>query len=231
MIGIAFAVFTVALGFFLLREPFRNSVFSEMARWALFAIAALGLTFLVLRIHFLAAPVIAGTVLLLFLCKRSKPIEGEDVRSRSSSEKRQEALIEISVDSETGDVAGRILRGEYAGLELVDLQLPELQKLLESCIALDKESVGFLRQYLDSAYGDWEFCRSNDSMSDERYVQDHGMTREEAIDVLGLTSGSGPQEVRRAFRRFARELHPDRGGSIYRFQQIVRARDILLGPE
>ena len=42
--------------------------------------------------------------------------------------------------------------------------------------------------------------------------------------ILGVARDSGPQEIRQAFRRAAKELHPDGGGSDdYRFSRITDA--------
>jgi curved DNA-binding protein CbpA len=46
-------------------------------------------------------------------------------------------------------------------------------------------------------------------------------------DVLGLDADASPEDVRRAYRRQAGRAHPDAGGSIARFQQLVLARDVL----
>ncbi|HUA96378.1 MAG TPA: J domain-containing protein [Acidimicrobiales bacterium] len=55
--------------------------------------------------------------------------------------------------------------------------------------------------------------------------------------VLGLAEGASCQDVRRAFRRRAKESHPDRGGDGREFAAVVRAAHDLLrlvplpGPE
>ena len=47
--------------------------------------------------------------------------------------------------------------------------------------------------------------------------------------VLGLESGATADDVRAAYRRLAREHHPDRGGDLARFQQVQAAHDALVG--
>jgi curved DNA-binding protein CbpA len=48
-------------------------------------------------------------------------------------------------------------------------------------------------------------------------------------DVLGVRPGAGRQEVIRAFRHQVRQGgHPDTGGDGQKFEDLVRARDILL---
>ncbi|MGM0633087.1 MAG: DnaJ domain-containing protein, partial [Pseudomonadota bacterium] len=54
-----------------------------------------------------------------------------------------------------------------------------------------------------------------------------GMSREEALQVLGLSSGASQEEVQQAHRRLLQKLHPDHGGSDYLAQRINEARDRL----
>jgi molecular chaperone DnaJ len=49
--------------------------------------------------------------------------------------------------------------------------------------------------------------------------------------VLGVASDATPEEVKRAYRRLAREHHPDAGGDEERFKEIARAYDVLGDPE
>ena len=48
-------------------------------------------------------------------------------------------------------------------------------------------------------------------------------------EVLGVRVGAPPQEVRIAFRRFARLHHPDRGGNPETFQAGLEAYQRMLG--
>ena len=49
--------------------------------------------------------------------------------------------------------------------------------------------------------------------------------------VLGVASDAPPEEVKRAFRRLAREHHPDAGGDEARFKEVAHAYDVLGDPE
>ena len=55
------------------------------------------------------------------------------------------------------------------------------------------------------------------------------MSREDAYRVLGLELGSTEDEIRDAFHRLIKRLHPDSGGSAALTAQITAARDRLLG--
>ena len=54
------------------------------------------------------------------------------------------------------------------------------------------------------------------------------MSREEALAVLGLKPGAGPDDVRAAYKRLMKDFHPDRGGSDYLAAQINQAKDVLI---
>src|SRR4051794_15242922 len=52
--------------------------------------------------------------------------------------------------------------------------------------------------------------------------------------VLGLTRGASDSEIKRAYRRLARDLHPDvnpDAGAKERFQEVNRAYQALTDPE
>jgi type IV secretion system protein VirD4 len=56
-----------------------------------------------------------------------------------------------------------------------------------------------------------------------------GMTRADALDILGLKEGATREEVNAAWRRVIQQVHRDKGGSDYLTRQVNQARDILLG--
>jgi DnaJ-domain-containing protein 1 len=72
----------------------------------------------------------------------------------------------------------------------------------------------------------------------EAYVQraalpaptEDGMSRAEALDVLGLTPGADEAAIRAAHRRLASLVHPDHSGSTYFMKKVDEARDTLLRP-
>ncbi len=56
-----------------------------------------------------------------------------------------------------------------------------------------------------------------------------GMTREEALAVLGLPPGADRAAIQAAYVRLMQAAHPDRGGSDWLAARINQARDVLLG--
>lgn len=55
-----------------------------------------------------------------------------------------------------------------------------------------------------------------------------GMTREEALAVLGLKPGADEEAIRDAHKRLMRMAHPDNGGSDWLASRLNQARDTLL---
>lgn len=55
-----------------------------------------------------------------------------------------------------------------------------------------------------------------------------GMSRDEALQVLGLTAGASEEQIRAAHRQLIKKLHPDQGGSSLLAQQVNEAKQVLL---
>ncbi len=55
------------------------------------------------------------------------------------------------------------------------------------------------------------------------------MSKDEALEVLGLAAGAGAPAIHEAHRRLMQIVHPDRGGSAYFAVKVNQARDVLLG--
>ena len=54
------------------------------------------------------------------------------------------------------------------------------------------------------------------------------MSKEEAMEILGLKPDYKDEDVTLAHRRMMQKVHPDRGGSDYLAAQINKAKDTLL---
>lgn len=48
-------------------------------------------------------------------------------------------------------------------------------------------------------------------------------------DILGVPEGASDDDIKKAYKKKARELHPDMGGSTEDMQRLNQARDTLLG--
>jgi hypothetical protein len=66
---------------------------------------------------------------------------------------------------------------------------------------------------------------------DVEVIVSEALSREQALRVLSLGSTAAPADVKRAYRRLAREHHPDRGGDPGTFNEITRAFERLVDDE
>lgn len=55
-----------------------------------------------------------------------------------------------------------------------------------------------------------------------------GMSRAEALEILGLSGNPAHSEIRAAHHRMMLKFHPDQGGSDYFATKLNQARDLLL---
>lgn len=53
-------------------------------------------------------------------------------------------------------------------------------------------------------------------------------SREEALDILGLQDGASVEEIKTAYTKLMKKVHPDAEGSEWMAAKLNQARDILL---
>ena len=134
------------------------------------------------------------------------------------------ATLEMRLDLESGDMSGRVRRGAFTGRDLAALSRMDLIELLADCQALDAESVPLLEAWLDRTDAEWR-----DAAPPPQAPNSGGMTRAEALSILGLQEGADEAAIRAAHRRLMQSAHPDRGGSDWLASRVNEARDLLLG--
>jgi molecular chaperone DnaJ len=58
------------------------------------------------------------------------------------------------------------------------------------------------------------------------------MAKRDYYEVLGVSKGASADEIKKAFRRLAVKLHPDKeGGSEEKFKEINEAYEVLSNPD
>lgn len=57
------------------------------------------------------------------------------------------------------------------------------------------------------------------------------MNKRDYYEVLGVDKGATPEEIKKAFRKKAVELHPDRGGDEAKFKEANEAYEVLKDPQ
>ncbi|MEZ5906713.1 MAG: DnaJ domain-containing protein [Geminicoccaceae bacterium] len=116
-------------------------------------------------------------------------------------------------------------QGRFAGRELAALSQGELLDLLAEAGISDPQSSSLLEAYLDRRFPDWREAEREGPAA----AGSAGMGEQEALEILGLQKGAGPDAIKEAHRRLMTKVHPDSGGSNFLAAQINRAKDLLLG--
>ncbi|MFZ9036514.1 MAG: molecular chaperone DnaJ [Gammaproteobacteria bacterium] len=234
LIGLAAALFIIFRWLF--RQPPR-------VYWQVIAVllAAVLLTLVVTgRAHWLTAvfaamlPFVRGLMTLLGgipLLKRvlagMDAAKSRDAPSGGQTSTVQSKYIRMTLNHDSGDVNGEVLTGRFKGSRLDQMDLEALLQLLRECED-DEESVALLQTYLEREHADSWQQQAGTQGQQQNYSATGEMSREEALQVLGLGADAGETEIIEAHRRLMQKLHPDRGGSAYLAAKINLAKDTLL---
>ncbi|KDE39277.1 DnaJ domain protein [Nitrincola lacisaponensis] len=203
--------------------------------------AILGLVYLSIsgRIHLLGALVALGLPFiqkLLPLLLRLLPFSGifrprQPAGPTGSSGNRSRvttALLEMTLDHDTGVMDGTVLQGDLQGRSLSDLSESEFIRLLKTCRAQDGDSARLLETYLDKRFGDSWRADDTDTQGPQSPEGSGELSREEAYAILGIEPGASRDEIIQAHRRLMQKMHPDRGGSTWLAARINEAKKCLL---
>jgi hypothetical protein len=196
------------------------AAFSALASTGLLLSGRLGLAFVT----------VAATVMALRALAHGRrgadPLGG----SGGPTSRIETRLLSMELDHATGDVAGQVRGGAFAGRELAGMGLSELRALLDEARREDPQSVPLLEAYLDRRAPDWRGEGTGAGGADDPAAETVAAVMDErtALEILGLEPGADEAAIRAAHRKLMARLHPDHGGSSYLASQINRARDHLL---
>jgi DnaJ-domain-containing protein 1 len=124
----------------------------------------------------------------------------------------------MSLDHDSGAMDGDVLSGPFEGRRLSELSADDLQRLVEQFEAdQDEDSLSLLLAWLD---------RRGPAAAGAP-AAGGPMSEAEAFRVLGLAPGASVEEVRGAYRRLMRRVHPDLGGSSALAAMINAAKEVL----
>jgi len=79
------------------------------------------------------------------------------------------------------------------------------------------------------AWSWWKESRASPRAPDQEPRRAGPMSRAEALEILGLKDPVSDADVREAWVRLMRGVHPDSGGSDWLASRINQAKDVLLG--
>lgn len=124
---------------------------------------------------------------------------------------------------------GVVQRGRFAGRTLDSLGPTELAALYGQ-LAGSVRDRALLEAYLDRRMPGWRENVNGDTAGRSGGAARPGaMTHEQAYEILGLSAGASEAEIRTAYRRLMKRVHPDQGGSTFLATQINEAKERLLG--
>lgn len=152
--------------------------------------------------------------------------DGPPVDSGNISKVRSQSFA-MELDHDTGAVSGRVLNGQFAGMDMMDLGETDTRALLAE-VAGDPDSMSLLESWLDANRRGWREYFAEQDANQNPGAASGGDPVAEAYEVLGLKPGANEDEIRAAHRDLMKALHPDHGGSSYLAARINQARDLLL---
>jgi hypothetical protein len=138
------------------------------------------------------------------------------------------ALLRMQLSHDSGDLQGEVLKGDFAGWRLADMDRQQLEELMAYCLREDAESARLLDSYLQQRFpGEGPFGQGQ-AGNGGKGGGNGDMNRQEALAILGLAEGASREEIIAAHRALIQKLHPDRGGNDYLAAKINQAKDFLL---
>jgi hypothetical protein len=147
-------------------------------------------------------------------------------------------IIRLSVRHD-GVIEAAAFRDAYrtiaAGTELSDLDIPVLALIANALRTLNglPRDADLLERYLDQRAPDWrqqaEAAAAAEDEQSEAQQPSSGMTRDQALEVLGLKDGATRDDIEAAYKRLIVRNHPDTGGTEFLAKQLNEAREVLLG--
>ena len=152
-------------------------------------------------------------------------LRGQNANAAGKQSEVSSRILRMTLDHDSGDLSGVVLEGTYRDWLLEELDREQLDDLMAFCQREDADSAQLLASYLEQRFPD-------DAGHTERSSQGGtanaaGVTRAEALAVLGLEEGASEEDIVAAHRTLIQKLHPDRGGNDYLAAKINEAKDFL----
>ena len=161
------------------------------------------------------------------LWRKLRGIGGGQPRGGQTSDVETDYL-RMTLDHDSGEMSGMVLKGAFAGRAFDDLSLDELLALFEECLRADEKGAQVLEAYLDrSRHTGWRDAMDTRSGSRDR-AGGAEMTTTEAREILGVGEDATEDEIKTAHCDLMQRNHPDRGGSTYLAAKINLAKEFLL---
>lgn len=183
------------------------------------------------KMHWVGAAIAAALTLVKVLASfgiRAFPFLKMWQRNTGKPSRIRTAGLEVTFNFASGEMDGSLFKGPFAGSTLNSLDEDSLNKQFAFFQGSDRQSALLLKSYLIkrgfSGYGP-----DSGANGQSGSLAGGNITKEEALQILGLEPGATQEEIVRAHRSLIQKLHPDRGGNDYLAAKINSAKDTLLG--
>lgn len=202
---------------------------ARFARWTLAGLgAAFGLYLLFAGRQALAVLALPALIPLALrwraIWRRLKAAGGPAPGQTSEVQTR---FLRMALDHDSGDMDGQVKEGRFAGCRLSAMSIEDLLALWQECGAVDAQSASILESFMDRQHGEaWRAAAGAGASGSS--TADGPLSREEALEILGLEEGANDAAIRVAHRRLMQKIHPDHGGSNYLAAKINQAKELLL---
>jgi len=185
------------------------------------------------KMHWIGAALTGALVLarqMLPLLIRVLPmlgsLRGQNTNAAGKKSEVSSRILKMTLDHDSSDLSGVVLEGTYRDWLLEELNREQLDDLIAFCQGEDADSAQLLASYIEQRF-------PNDAGHTEHNANTGaanatGLTRAEALAVLGLGEEARDEDIVAAHRALIQKLHPDRGGNDYLAAKINEAKDFLI---
>ncbi len=215
--------FFFALLYLLLTQPAQKSA-AFLMNAGPFALIGIGAVLTLTRRGALGLPLIFIGVTWLRRTRARSPISPAGGKTSTV----RSLFLEMELDHDTGELDGRILRGSREGSRLSLLGEDELLSLHQEFNS-DPDSLALLESFLERNHPGWLERVKSEPSGWSGSAAPAQMSREEACEILGVSSDASREEIIEAWRRLIKRMHPDSGGSAFLAAKINAAKTVLLG--
>lgn len=194
-------------------------------------VVVIGLT-LAGKMHWIGAALTAALVTirqalptLIRLFPMLAALKGRTAAGSSSQSSTVETeILRMQLDHNTGALNGEVLKDNFQGWQLSDMDTKQLQELMAYCTGQCRDSTALLQSYMQQRFGGAD----STEQAGHDATSSSNPSRKEALAILGLEEEATEQDIVAAHRKLMLKMHPDRGGSHYLASKINQARDTLL---
>lgn len=117
-------------------------------------------------------------------------------------------------------VEGTVIDGPHAEKKLQELTNDELVELANFYKEKCKRSYYLILVMLQKS--------GTSQQHQQQFVDNTALTREEAVQILGLQGEFTEEDIKLAHRKLMQKLHPDKGGNAWLASRVNLAKDLLL---